>query len=74
MIDKPELSCLNCRWIDKETYLSCKAFPEGIPPNISAGYEPHITVVGGQVGDYTWRIQEDLLNNPAQPEQETPPE
>ena len=48
-----KIQCLTCKWFD--TFgVGCKAFPEGIPLEITEGEIEHNEVIDGQVGDYVY--------------------
>lgn len=48
-----EIQCLKCKWFNSFG-IGCKAFPEGIPLEITEGEIEHNEVIDGQVGDYVY--------------------
>ena len=49
-----EIQCLSCKWFDAFG-VGCKAFPEGIPLEITEGEIEHNEVIDGQVGNYVYK-------------------
>ena len=48
-----EIQCLSCKWFNAFG-VGCKAFPEGIPLEITEGEIEHNEVIDGQVGDFVY--------------------
>lgn len=64
MTSTKQLICLNCKHYDPSGSLDhdgwvCKAFPEGIPEEITLGDNPHKKELPGQVPGYVFKFMFD---------------
>lgn len=67
IFEQDNRSCMNCANLNRSgPYLSCKAFPNGIPLDIQSGETPHINPIEGDNG-IQWEAAPDAPTGPGLP-------